>query len=60
MNGISNDLQKLFKYYSRTAIFTFLNTLLSASVSVFKILDLYLKDTELPVVRLAGFPGLFI
>ena len=46
INGISKDLQKLLKYFSGTAIFTFLNTLLSAAVSGLKKLDLYLKDDE--------------
>ena len=35
-NGISNDLQKLLKYSSRTAISTSLNTPLSAASSGFK------------------------
>ena len=47
INGISKDLQKLLKYFSGTAIFTFLNTLLSSTAvgSPMK-LDLYLKDDE--------------
>ena len=36
IKGISNDLKKLLKYFSRTAIFTFLNTPLSAAASVLK------------------------
>ena len=56
INGISKDLQKLLKYFSGTAIFTFLNTPLSAAVSDLKKLDLYLKNDESAVVELAGFP----
>ena len=44
INGISKDLQKLLKYFSETAIFTFSNTPLSASISGSKKLDLYSKD----------------
>ena len=33
INGISKDLQKLLKYFKETAIFTFLNTPVSPSVS---------------------------
>ena len=57
INSISNDLQKLI---SGTAILTFLNTPLSASVNVLRKLDLYLKDVELPIVISTGFPALFI
>ena len=39
INGISNDLQKLLKYFNGTAIFT-------PSLSVIK-LDLYLNDGKL-------------
>ena len=39
INGISNDLQKLLKYFNGTAIFT-------PFLSVIK-LDLYLNDGEL-------------
>ena len=47
INGISKDLQKLLKYFSGTAIFTFLNTLLSSrAVDSPMKLDLYLKDDE--------------
>ena len=56
INGISKDLQKSVKYISETAIFTFLNTPLSAAVSDLKKLDLYLKNDESAVVELAGFP----
>ena len=56
INGISKDLQKLLKYFSGTAIFTSLNTPLSAAVSGLKKLDLYLKDVELAVETLSGFP----
>ena len=57
INSISNDLQKLI---SGTAILTFLNTPLSASVNVLRKLDLYLKDVELPIVISTGFLALFI
>ena len=57
INGISNDLQKLLKYFSGTAVFTFLNTPLSSAVSGLKKLDSYLKDVELSVVTLSGFPS---
>ena len=57
INSISNDLQKLI---SGTAILTFLNTPLSASVNVLRKLDLYLKDVELPIVISTGFPALFV
>ena len=57
INGISKDLQNLLKYFSRTAIFTFLNTPLSAASKGLKKLDLYLKDVELAVETLPEFPG---
>ena len=57
INGISNGLQKLLKYFSGKAIFTFLNTPLSAEVSSLKKLDLYLKDVELVVEMLSEFPA---
>ena len=57
INSISNDIQNLI---SGTAFLTFLNTPLSASVSVLRKLDLYLKDVELPTVISSGFPTLFI
>ena len=56
INGISKDLQNLLKYFSRTAIFTFLNTPLSAASKGLKKLDLYLKDVELAVETLPEFP----
>ena len=59
INGISDDLQKLLKYFSGTAIFTSLNTPPSASSSVLKKCDLYLKDDEPAVVTLGGY-SLFI
>ena len=52
INGISKDLQNFLKYFSRTAIFTFLNTPLSAASKGLKKLDLYLKDVELVVETL--------
>ena len=57
INGISKGLQKLLKYFSETAIFTFLNTPLSTAVSGLKKLDLYLKDAELFVKTLSGYPA---
>ena len=57
INGISKDLQKLPKYFSGTAIFTFLNMPLSAVPKGSKKLDLYLKDVELAVETLSGFPA---
>ena len=68
MNDISKDIKKLLTFFSRTDIFTPLNTPLSAAVSGLKKLDLYLKDdqsfvvtlnlkdNESFVVTLAGFP----
>ena len=50
------SLQILLNYFSGTAIFTFLNTTLSASVSSSKKLYFYLKDDESAVLTLAGFP----
>ena len=48
--------KKLLKYYSGTAIFTFLNTLLLLSAVDFPMkLDLYLKDIELSVETFSGF-----
>ena len=57
INGISKDLQKLLKYFSGTAIFTSLNTPLSAAVSGLKKLHWYLKDVELAVETSLGFPA---
>ena len=53
INGIDNVLQKLLKYFSGTAIFTFLNTTLPSTIvdSPMK-LDLYLNDDEPSVVTL--------
>ena len=57
INGISKDLQKLLKYFSGTVIFTFLNTLLPSTAVDFPVkLDFYLKDVELAVDALSGFP----
>ena len=55
INGISKELQKLLEYFSGTAIFTFLNTPLSAAVSGLTKLDLYLKDVELAVETCQDF-----
>ena len=57
INGIFKHLQKLVKCFSETAIFTFLNTPLSVSFSFLNKLDLYLKDVELFVGTLPGFPS---
>ena len=56
INDISKDIKKLLTFFSRTDIFTPLNTPLSAAVSGLKKLDPYLKDDESSVVTLAGFP----
>ena len=49
---------KLLKDFSGTAIFTFLNTLLSSIAIDFPMkLDLYLKDAELLLETLSGFPA---
>ena len=49
--------KKYLKKFTGTAIFTFLNTILLSTVvdSPMK-LDLYLKDVELAVETLLGFP----
>ena len=59
---ISNDLKKLLKYFSGTTIFTFYNdlSLPLAAVAFPTILDLCLKDNELFITTLIGFPALFI
>ena len=52
------DLQKLLKYFSGTAVFTFLNNLSSsAAIDSPMKLDLYLKDVELAVETLPGYPA---
>ena len=57
INSISKDLQKLLKYFSGTAIFTSLNTPLSAEVSCLKKPDFYLKDVKLSIETLSGLPA---
>ena len=58
INGIAKDFQRLLKYFSGTAIFTFLNTLLPAEANESRMrLDLYLKDDELSAETLSGFPA---
>ena len=54
INGISNDLQKLLKYFNGTTIFTpyFLPPFGMVSVRF----DLYLKDDELSVLTSERFP----
>ena len=54
INGISNDLQKLLKYFNGTAIFTpyFLPPFGMVSIRF----DLYLKDDELSVLTSERFP----
>ena len=56
IKGIYNDRPKLLRYFNGTAIFPLINTPSSAGFP--KILDLYLKDDELFVVTLSGFPAL--
>ena len=53
INGISNDLQKLLKYFNGTTIFTPSFFLFAPSASVLPIrFDLYLKDEELLFAKL--------
>ena len=48
----------MLKYFSGTAVFTFLNNLSSsAAIDSPMKLDLYLKDVELAVETLSGFPA---
>ena len=48
INGISSDLQKLFKYFDGTAVVPFLKALFAPSATVFpNNLALYLKDLKL-------------
>ena len=58
VNPISKNLQKLLKYSTGRAIFTFWNTPLSVASKSLKKLDLYLKNHELFVKTLSGFPSL--
>ena len=55
INGISNDLQKLLRYFNGTNIFVFFAKLFpSAAFVVFPArAALYLKDWELPTVKAA-------
>ena len=53
INGIFKALQKLLKCFSRATTFAFVNESLSSGVFP-KILDLYLKDTELEERGLLG------
>ena len=55
INGISNDLQKLLKYFNGTAIFTPFFLPPFGMVVPMKF-DLYLKDDELSVLTLERFP----
>ena len=59
--AISNDLNKLDKYFSGTTIFVFFNdlSLPSASVAFTKKLALYLKDVELSKGTFKGFSASF-
>ena len=51
INGIANDLQKLLKYFSGTAIFTPSFLLFAPSTTVLSIrFDLYLNDEEFSAV----------
>ena len=56
INGISNDLLKLFKYFNSTAIFTpfFIPPFGKVSIKF----DLYLKDDELFVLTSEISPSL--
>ena len=52
INGISNDLEKLLKYFNGTAIFTpFFMPLFPVLPIIF---DLYLNDDELSTVKLTS------
>ena len=58
IKGISNDCQKLLRYFNGTAPFTFFNTPLPLTGAGYpKTLDLYLNDGELFVVTLSEFPA---
>ena len=55
MNGISNDLQKLLKYFNGTAIFTFPFFLFAPSATVSPIrFALYLNEEALSIVKSAS------
>ena len=61
INGISNNLQKLRKYFSDTTIVTPYFFLFAPSASVLPIrFDLYLNDEEFYAVRLIEAPLIFI
>ena len=56
IKGISDERQKLLKYFSGTAICAPVGFLFAASAAVFtKMLDLYLIAPELSVVTLPGY-----
>ena len=58
INGISNDLQKLFKYFNGTAVFTpFLLPPFGRMPIGF---DLYLKDDESSALRLESSPLFYL
>ena len=61
ISGISNDLQKLLKYFSGTTIFTFSFFLFAPSALVLPInFDLYLNDEEFSAVISIKVPLLSI
>ena len=59
INGISNDLQKLLKYFNGTTILvSFTKLLLLAAFTVFPTRALYLNDLELSVLKSALLTGI--
>ena len=53
IKGISSDLKKLLKYFNGTTHFTLLLAILLATTGLPNKLILYLKESELPAVKLA-------
>ena len=51
INGISNDLKKLLKYFNGKTTFTFILAILLATTRLPNKLTLYLKELELSVVK---------
>ena len=72
ISAISNDLKKLDRYFSGTTIFALVSNLWALAISGLalaatslelrpsKRFDFYLKDDELAVTKLSGFPALVI
>ena len=55
VNGISNDIQKLLKYFNGTSIVAFFRIPIASSASVLpKNLALYLKDLKLLVLAISA------